>query len=325
MIFLRLKVVAAFCAALAFSIGCLAQSDTAQISGFVRDASNAVVPNASVKLKHETTGLERTTVTNESGYYVVSSLPPGFYTIEVEAPGFKKFVKTQNKLDPSIPRTIDAQLDVGAVTEVVEVVASGAILQSETATVGKLIDSQQIGNMILNGRNPILLALLKPGVRGGSLQSFTFGLTSGGLSINGARTQDFLITFDGAVAIRTRANGTGIGAADVDSVQEIRADHNADLVVEGIVINQFQPRANLPQKLAQELVAEGLPVLRTYLSSSVKVKESHEQARPLVHLAPGHKLTQEYLALYQELQAAARTDKPAARLRLAGGERTGPQ
>jgi hypothetical protein len=207
----------------AVSVGFLyGQSDTAQISGFVRDASNAVVPNASVKLKHETTGLERTTVTNESGYYVVSSLPPGFYTIEVEAPGFKKFVKTQNKLDPSIPRTIDAQLDVGAVTEVVEVVASGAVLQSETATVGKLIDSQQIGNMVLNGRNPVLLALLKPGVRGGSLQSFTFGLSSGGLSINGARTQDFLITFDGAVAIRTRANGTSIGTADVDSVQEIQ-------------------------------------------------------------------------------------------------------
>lgn len=90
----------------------------------------------------------------------------------------------------------------------------------------------------------------------------------------------------------------------LENVEEIRADHNGELRVEGIVINQFQPRANLPQKLAQELVAEGLPVLATYLSSSVKVKESHELARPLVHLAPAHKLTQEYLALYDELQRA---------------------
>lgn len=200
----------------------LAQSDTAQISGYVRDATGAMVPNANVTVKNEATGLERQTKSNESGYYVIPSVPPGFYTLTVEASGFKRFVKTQNKLDTSIPLTIDAQLDVGAVTEVVEVVASGAMVQSESATVGKLIESKQIDNMILNGRNPVLLALLKPGVRGGSLQAFTFGLSSGGLSINGARTQDFLITFDGAVAIRTRANGTSIGAADVDSVQEIQ-------------------------------------------------------------------------------------------------------
>lgn len=97
----------------------------------------------------------------------------------------------------------------------------------------------------------------------------------------------------------------------LENVEEIRADHNAGLAIEGIVINQFQPRANLPQKLVQELLAEGLPVLRTYLSSSVKVKESHELSRPLIHLAPGHKLTQEYLALYQELQQAARGEQPA--------------
>jgi len=88
----------------------------------------------------------------------------------------------------------------------------------------------------------------------------------------------------------------------LESVQEIRADHNPKLQVEGIVVNQFQPRANLPQRTVQELVDEGLPVLRPYLSASVKVKESHELARPMIHLDARHKLTRELVALHDALQ-----------------------
>ncbi len=88
----------------------------------------------------------------------------------------------------------------------------------------------------------------------------------------------------------------------MDSVQEIQADHNPDLTVTGIVVNQFQPRANLPQRLVQELIDEGLPVLQPYLSASVKIKESHEQALPMLHLDARHKLTLEYLALHAALQ-----------------------
>ena len=88
----------------------------------------------------------------------------------------------------------------------------------------------------------------------------------------------------------------------MDSVQEIQADHNPDLVITGIVVNQFQPRANLPQRLVQELIAEGLPVLQPYLSASVKIKESHEQALPMIHLDARHKLSLEYLALHEALQ-----------------------
>jgi chromosome partitioning protein len=87
----------------------------------------------------------------------------------------------------------------------------------------------------------------------------------------------------------------------LDSVKEIQADHNPQLVVEGIVVNQFQPRASLPQRTVQELIDEGLPVLQPYLSSSVKVRESHELSRPLVHLDARHKLTLDYLALYEAL------------------------
>ena len=90
----------------------------------------------------------------------------------------------------------------------------------------------------------------------------------------------------------------------LENVEEIKSDHNRDLRVEGIVVNQFQPRANLPQKVVQELIDEGLPVLQPYLSASVKIKESHEQARPMIHLDPKHKLSQEFVALYNTLACA---------------------
>ena len=92
----------------------------------------------------------------------------------------------------------------------------------------------------------------------------------------------------------------------LEHVQEMQADHNRDLKVAGIVVNQFQPRANLPQRLVRELIAEGLPVLQPYLSASVKIKESHERALPMVHLDARHKLTQEYLALHAALQPAGK-------------------
>ncbi|MFN3302642.1 MAG: ParA family protein [Roseateles sp.] len=87
----------------------------------------------------------------------------------------------------------------------------------------------------------------------------------------------------------------------LESVQEMQADHAPELHVEGIVVNQFQARAALPQRVVQELLDEGLPVLQPYLSASVKVKESHELSRPMIHLDARHKLTQELVALYDSL------------------------
>lgn len=87
----------------------------------------------------------------------------------------------------------------------------------------------------------------------------------------------------------------------LENVEEIKSDHNRDLAVEGIVVNQYQARAALPQKVVQELIDEGLPVLTPYLSASIKIKESHEQSRPIIHLDPKHKLTQEFVALHDSL------------------------
>lgn len=90
----------------------------------------------------------------------------------------------------------------------------------------------------------------------------------------------------------------------LDNVQETCSDHNNQLQIEGIIINQFQPRASLPVKLVNELREEGLPVLDPALSSSVIMRESHQLCMPLIHYAPKHKLTQEFVALFKTLSAA---------------------
>jgi chromosome partitioning protein len=91
-------------------------------------------------------------------------------------------------------------------------------------------------------------------------------------------------------------------------VAEMKADHNNGLAVEGIVVNQFQGRANLPQQLVRELEESGLPVLQTRLSSSVKVRESHSYSKPLIYLEPGHKISEEFRALHRELSGLDTTE-----------------
>jgi chromosome partitioning protein len=87
----------------------------------------------------------------------------------------------------------------------------------------------------------------------------------------------------------------------LENVQEIKLDHNRALTVEGIIVNQFQARASLPRRIVEELTAEGLPVLIPYLSASVKIRESHQHSRPVIHLDPRHKVTREYVALHDAL------------------------
>ena len=198
-----------------------AQSDLATISGFVKDPSGATVPGAKV-LVHNTIGLERQTTTNDNGYYSMTNMPPGLYTLRVEAPGFQRFESSDNKLDPSANLVIDATLTVGATNQTVQVSASAVLLQTESASVQELVTREQIDSLEINGRNPIFMANLVPGTRGGTLANLSFNFSQGPSNINGARTPESLITYDGAPAVRTRSNGTSIGAADVDSTQEIQ-------------------------------------------------------------------------------------------------------
>ena len=87
----------------------------------------------------------------------------------------------------------------------------------------------------------------------------------------------------------------------LERVREIQQDHNDGLKVEGIVVNHFQQRANLPKALVSALSQEGLPLFDTCLSHSVKIRESHQRAVPLVYLAPKHKVSLEYKALFSEM------------------------
>ena len=99
----------------------------------------------------------------------------------------------------------------------------------------------------------------------------------------------------------------------MDNVAEISADHNKTLKVEGVIVNMFQSRARLPQQLVQELLDEGLPVLEPFLSASVKIKESHQQARPMIYLDSRHKLTDEFNRLFDALDQPRRLAKKKKR------------
>ncbi|XID75043.1 ParA family protein [Alkanindiges sp. WGS2144] len=90
----------------------------------------------------------------------------------------------------------------------------------------------------------------------------------------------------------------------LENVVEAKGDHNPRLEVEGIVVNQFQSQAKLPQQVVQELKDEGLPVFNTMLPSSVVMKESHQKNKPLIHLNKDHKLTQAYVNLFDEISPA---------------------
>jgi hypothetical protein len=222
----RLNGRALFClaAVLFFTSTAFSQSDYGSIGGFVKDSSGAVIPKVKVSVKNEANGQIVTGVTNDAGYYVATNLQPGYYSVTAEAAGFKKFDSTHNKLDANSTLSLDVSLVVGASTETVEVVASATVLQTESGSVQNEIGARQVLDQELNGRNPVYMAQFLPGVRGGgTLGDFNFASTGGqSWQINGARTWDTVITFDGAPAVRTRANGAVIGVADVDTTQEIQ-------------------------------------------------------------------------------------------------------
>lgn len=208
---------------LLLAVSALAQSDNSAISGIVKDPSGGGIPNAKVVITNEGTGFERQVTTNESGFFTATNLAPGFYAVKVEAAGFKAFTRSRNRLEAALPLAVNVELTVGQVSESINVEANVAQLNTESATVGKTVEQQQIQSLSLNGRNPLFLAVLKPGVRRSSpMNGFSYGLDSGGFTINGGRSQDSLITFDGAVGIRTRANGTSVGTADLETVQEVQ-------------------------------------------------------------------------------------------------------
>lgn len=88
----------------------------------------------------------------------------------------------------------------------------------------------------------------------------------------------------------------------MDNIEETQEDHNEYLNLEGIVVNQFQAQANHPNRIVDELIEEGLPLFDTRLSTSVKMRESHEACLPLIYLSPGHKLSLQFIELFAEIE-----------------------
>jgi len=214
----------AACILLSGAVSASAQSDLSGVSGTITDSSGAVVRGANVTVTDEATGVVHTALTNDSGYYTIPSLSPGRYTISVTAANFQKTTSNGNNLDPNVSTTANLQLTVGSASDVVEVSAQETAIQTESTVLGRVITSKQAEMLPLSGRNPISLALLKAGVTStsGNVSSFQFSTGLGGLNINGARDRDNLVTYDGAVAVRVRANGDSTGVIDLENVQEVQ-------------------------------------------------------------------------------------------------------
>ncbi len=198
-----------------------AQSSSSSISGTVTDATGAVVPDAKVTVRNESTGQESVVTTSGSGAYTFPNLAIGSYTVRVEAKGFSTAVQQGTHLDPNIGARYDVALKTGESSTSITVQASANALQTESASVGQLVTTEQVKSIQLNGRNPLYLSQLEPGVnRNAPLSSFNFAPDFSGPVVNGARASESLITLDGAPMVRTRGNGTQIGVSDVDTISQ---------------------------------------------------------------------------------------------------------
>jgi Carboxypeptidase regulatory-like domain/TonB-dependent Receptor Plug Domain len=220
----KVRVVLLFVAVCSFAISTpiLAQSDASSLSGTVSDASGAMVSNAKVTVHNTATGGDRQITTNESGNFTLSNVTPGNYTVRVESTGFQSVTLDNVNVDPSIGRHVEVSLKPGDVASSVTVQAEANSVQTESGSVGQLITQEQVKNIQLNGRNPLYLSQLEPGVvRSNSMAAFAFGLDNG-INVNGARSQESVITFDGTPMVRTRSNGTSVGVADVDSTSQVQ-------------------------------------------------------------------------------------------------------
>jgi hypothetical protein len=208
----------AFIVVLLLAACALAQVSTSSITGAVTDSSGAVVAGAQVEAKNEETGVVYNSVTTTTGNYSFSSLAPGRYTITVRQTGFRTYTATDNILTVGAPLVVDVSLTVGAVTETVNVAGSYERLDTTTATISDVMDTKQVQNLPLNGRNPLALLTLEPGV----LQR----TNGGGASTNvfGSRDRAHNVTIDGIDANEsTVPNPQGnIQRLNPDNVQEFR-------------------------------------------------------------------------------------------------------
>jgi len=200
-----------------------AQNISGQISGRIVDPQGSTVPGAAVTATDVSRNLTVVTKTNDQGEFVLAGLQPGTYNLRAEARGFKRLDRSNIALDANDKLALGPlPLEVGAVTEVVEVNAEVALLQTESVDRSATIVGKQMENIEVNGRNPLDLAKLVPGVV--STANFSVGGVGGlsGLQVNGNRGTENQLTINGIGDIDTGANGSQNVTISLDSMAEFK-------------------------------------------------------------------------------------------------------
>lgn len=198
-----------------------AQGTTSRAVGTVQDGSGASVPGATVRIVNEGTNSTFTTQSSDSGAYVFEALQPGTYSVSVEAAGFKKFTSKGNQLNIGQPMTVNITLEVGQVSETVEVAGTYETVQTSTSgNFGNVFTGNVIRDLPIvgtRGRNPLDLVLRQPGVVSGAN-------TGGGTHVHGARDRAWNFTVDGIDANETSAGGSNFAPirTNPDSLAEFK-------------------------------------------------------------------------------------------------------
>ncbi len=199
-----------------------AQDTRGQIFGSVQDSSGAAMVAATVRGVNLNTNFEVSSATNDKGEYILPLLLPGTYRVTIEQTGFKRFVKDRIEVRVSERIPVDVKLEVGQVSETVQVTAAATLLETAAASMGQVIDNRRIAELPLKDGNPIMLANLAPGVlnlsTGGWSRPFDVGSPSS-IAIDGTRTGSTDFTIDGAPN-NQRTSVAYIPPADI--VQEFR-------------------------------------------------------------------------------------------------------
>ena len=201
------------------------QTVVGRISGTVQDSNGASVPNAIVKVINTVTNSERTVTSDENGFYTVTNLPVGTYTIEAEQKGYKKALVSGQNVTADARLTVDLKLEAGEVSETVEIVAAGGeTVNTTSGEVARVIDRQQVQNLALNGRNYIQLLSLVPGVAliNDDQLELTTSLATNNQSINGNRGQTNNVTIDGGFNLQSGSNASQINNLGIDYIQEVK-------------------------------------------------------------------------------------------------------
>jgi len=178
-----------------------AQRTTANLYGIVQDSSSATVANAAIRLTDEQTAATLESKSNERGEFTLSFLPPGLYTLEATAPGFKTFRRTTIRLESAQQTRFPIALEIGTSVEQVTVTAAAALLQDASPTLNDRLSRLQIAELPQSRRDFTQLLILQPGIRSSGSGLFSFnGLASGGSNV----TVDGV---DGAGDIETSSTG----------------------------------------------------------------------------------------------------------------------